>query len=328
MMNKRRPGPASLERISFYRRLAGVAPVRESYARKFALVAFVGSFVPLAVFIVYLLATRTNWTAIYPPLVALILASFAGFLWLLWAMRELLAPVDVTAEALRDYIDRRRLPELPVDLPDTAGRLMEGTQYSLEQLDATIQRLERVSDTDDLTGMYNRRAGEKRLTEEVARAERDLQSFQIALIDIKGLASINECFGHAAGDACIAHMGEMLQLNTRRGDWIARWGGDDFIVGLHRNRSVKNVVARIVRAVESHPCEVAPGNELALQLACGVADYRFGSGAAGLLADVEHALYAAREQARHDGGSHICFRSELDAAPRAAPQPLAAPLTG
>ncbi|HUJ00557.1 MAG TPA: GGDEF domain-containing protein [Usitatibacter sp.] len=322
MVSKVSPGTTVLERIAVYRRFDRVARLRESYAGKFAFAAFVGIFVPLAVFAVWLLMDRADWIAMYPALAALFLACFAGFLWMLWVLRELLAPVEITAEALREFIERRRVPDLPTGFPDTAGALMEGTQYTLAQLNDTINRLERVSDTDQLTGLYNRRAGEKRLGEEVARAERDLQTFQLALFDINDFGKVNDLHGHSAGDACISHVAALLQLNTRRGDWLARWGGDEFVVGLHRNRALRKVVARLVKAVESSPCEIAPGRELTIRLSCGVAEYRFGSGATGLLADTDHAVYAAKELARGDGLSHVCYRSELDL-PRASAETVA-----
>ena len=322
MVSNVQPGGQVLERIALYRLLDRIAPLRASYAGKFALAAFFGLLGPLAAFIVYLLVAHADWSRMYPVLVALFLASLAGFLWMMWVLRELLAPVELTAEALRAYLDHRRVPELPAGFPDRAGQLMEGTQYALMQLNETINRLERVSDSDQLTGIYNRRAGEKRLGEEVARAERDLQTFQVALFDINDFKRVNERLGHSAGDACISHVTALLQLNTRRGDWLARWGGDEFMLGLHRNRALKPVIARLVKAIESAPCETAPGKELILRLACGVAEYRFGSGAAGLVADVESALYAARELARQDGLSHVCYRSELDVPARASREPL------
>ncbi len=318
MVSKVQPGRTVIGRMAIYRLLSRVAPVRASYAGKFVLAAFVGVLVPLAIFILYLLIARADWQTMYPVLAALVLASFMGFLGTLWVLKELLVPIDLTAEALHDYIDRRKVPDLPIDFPDRAGRLMEGTQYTLMQLHETINRLERVSDSDELTGLYNRRAGDKRLAEEVARAERDLQTFQIAMFDINEFKSLNERFGHSAGDACISHLAALLQLNTRRGDWVARWGGDEFVIGLHRNRALKLVVGRIVKAIETSPCEISPGVELRLKLSCGVADYRFGSGSAGLTADAEAAMYAAKEFARHDGQSHVCYRSELDLPERLA----------
>jgi len=230
----------------------------------------------------------------------------------MWALRELLVPIDLTAEALRTYIESRKLPDLPVTYPDRAGKLMEGTQYTLRQLHETITRLERASDIDELTGVYNRRAGEKRLSEEVARGERDLQSFQVAFLDINDFKTFNDRYGHSAGDAAIAHVAALLQLNVRRGDWVARWGGDEFVVGLHRNRALKMVMSRIVKAIESSPCEVAPGSEIPIHVSCGVAEYRFGSGADGVLADADRAMYAAKELARLSGESHVCYRNELE----------------
>jgi diguanylate cyclase (GGDEF)-like protein len=311
MISTVQAGRKALDRMPLYQRLASFAPVRDTYAGKFALAAFVGILIPLAVFILYMLVSRADWTTMYPVLAALVLACFMGFLGTMWILRELLVPIDLTAEALRNYIEKRELPDLPIAFPDRAGRLMEGTQYTLSQLHETINRLERVSDTDDLTGIYNRRAGEKRLAEEVARAERDLQTFQLAFFDINSFKQINDRHGHSAGDACISHLANLLQLNTRRGDWVARWGGDEFIVGLHRNRALKMVMERIVKAIAAAPCEIAPGLEVRLSVSCGVAEYRFGAGPAGVLADADKAMYAAKEIAHADGKSHVCYRSEL-----------------
>jgi diguanylate cyclase (GGDEF)-like protein len=311
MISTVQAGRKVLDRLTLYGRLAAFAPVGDSYAGKFALAAFIGILVPLAVFILYLLLSRADWSAMYPALAALVLASFMGFLGTMWILRELLVPIDLTAEALKAYIEKRELPDLPISYPDRAGKLMEGTQYTLAQLHETINRLERVSDTDDLTGIYNRRAGEKRLSEEVARAERDLQTFQVAFFDINLFKQINDRHGHSAGDACISHIANLLQLNTRRGDWVARWGGDEFLVGLHRNRALKMVMERIVKAIAASPCEIAPGLEVRLSVSCGVAEYRFGAAPAGVLADADKAMYAAKELAHKDGKSHICYRSEI-----------------
>src|SRR5258706_6028502 len=311
MVSKVKPGEAALERMKIYRMLARLGPVRDSYAGKFALAAFVGGMIPLVLFIVYLLVAGAALEMLYPILAALVLACFMGFLGTLWLLRELLVPIDLTAETLRTYIDSRKMLDLPVHFPDRAGRLMEGTQYTLSQLHETISRLERVSDTDDLTGVYNRRAGEKRLAEEVARAERDLQSFQLAFFHINHFKSINDVSGHSAGDACISHVAALLQLNTRRGDWVARWGGDEFVVGLHRNRALKMVMERIIKAIESTPCEINPGEEKKVTVSCGVAEYRFGDGAAGVLPHAARGVYAGKGRCRHDRGSHGWYRTEL-----------------
>ena len=313
MVSKIPSGNTVLPRMGIYRLVSQIPQIGNSYSAKFAAAAFVGTLTPLIVFIIYLLVARSDWESMYPVVAALMLACFAGFLGTLWLLRELLVPIDLTAESLRNYIDSRALPDLPVNFPDRAGRLMEGTQYTLSQLHETINRLERVSDTDDLTGIYNRRAGDKRLTEEIARAERDLQGFQVAFFDINDFKKINDQYGHSAGDACISHVAALLQLNTRRGDWVARWGGDEFVVGLHRNRALRMVMERIVKAISTSPCEISPGKEINLAVAAGVAEYRFGMGAAGVIAEADKAMYIAKEQYRKDRQSHICYWNDLSA---------------
>ena len=311
-MPSRIPSGASVVgRMAIYRRLVGIPALQKSYARKFAVAAFAGTQVPLLVFIAYLLLARADWASMFPLVAALVLACFAGFLGTMWALREILVPIDLTAEALRRYLEERRLPDLPVEFPDQAGRLMEGTQYTLTQLNETINRLERVSDSDDLTGLYNRRAGDKRLAEEIARAERDLETFQLALVEVSGLRDINQAHGHSAGDACLSHVAALLQLNTRRGDWVARWDGNTFAIGLHRNRALKMVMERIVKAVSASPCEVAAGREITVAVNLGVAEYRFGAGRTGLLGDVERAVGAAKEKSVRLGGSQVGYYHEL-----------------
>jgi GGDEF domain-containing protein len=325
MVSKIQPGQASVGRMGIYRASAGLGMLKDTYAGKFACAAFIGILVPLATFIVYLLISRTDFETMYPALAALVLACFAGFLGTLWLLRELLVPIDLTAEALRDYIDSRKLPDLPIHYPDRAGRLMEGTQYTLTQLHETISRLERVSDTDDLTGIYNRRAGEKRLAEEVARAERDLQTFHVAFFDVNGFKVINEKHGHSAGDA--------VHLAPRRAA-AAEHAPRRLGRALGRRRVPRRAApqpraqdgdgARRSRPIASSPCEIAPGLELRIAVACGVADYRFGSGAAGVLADVGRATYAAKQAGHADALSHIAYRNEISEAPLPEPAQAAA----
>jgi diguanylate cyclase (GGDEF)-like protein len=130
--------------------------------------------------------------------------------------------------------------------------------------------------------------------------------------------AINDRYGHSAGDACISHVATLLQLNTRRGDWVARWGGDEFIVGLHRTNALEMVMERIVHALNTSPCELSPGVELRISVSIGVAEYRFGSGASGVVSDADKAMYAAKVRAHADGRSHVCYRSQISELPRTA----------
>jgi GGDEF domain-containing protein len=167
-------------------------------------------------------------------------------------------PVDMTAQALRDYIDSRKLPTCrALHRPRRAAD--GGHAIHPHAAARDDHALERVSDTDDLTGIYNRRAGEKRLSEEVARAERDLQTFHLAFFDVNGFKAINDKHGHSAGDAVISHLAALLQLNTRRGDWVARWGGDEFVVGHAPQQGAQDGDGAHHQGDRRSPCEIAPG---------------------------------------------------------------------
>ena len=122
----------------------------------------------------------------------------------------------------------------------------------------------------------------------------------------------------------ISHVAALLADSTSPRDCVARWSGDEFIVGCIQ-RSLRVVMERIVKAVDSSPCEIGPGLELRVTVSCGVADYRFGSGPMGVIADADRAMFAAKELSRaKPGASHVCYRSEMSEVMAPRPDAVAA----
>ncbi|MCS7194804.1 MAG: diguanylate cyclase [Meiothermus sp.] len=90
--------------------------------------------------------------------------------------------------------------------------------------------LEEAALTDGLTGLYNRRAFDLRLKEEVERARRYRYPLSLLVIDLKNFKPINDHLGHAAGDWALREVARALLQGGRAGDLVFRWGGDEFAV--------------------------------------------------------------------------------------------------
>src|SRR5918997_4133837 len=157
----------------------------KSYQGKILLIVFLGTHVPLVALVGYLLlSSPIGMRPALNVLVLLLIATLAGTAAALWALHGLLAPVRLTSSSLREYLDSKRLPDLPIHFTDEAGSLMADMQYALDNLDSTIRSLEGLSGTDPLTGLSNRREGEKRLAEDAARVRRGESTLTLAVVDV------------------------------------------------------------------------------------------------------------------------------------------------
>jgi len=94
------------------------------------------------------------------------------------------------------------------------------------------EEMERVAALDGLTGCYNRRFGLNRLREEFARARRMDAPLAVILFDIDHFKSINDTWGHLAGDRVLASLARQIRLSVRQGDLLVRYGGEEFLAVL------------------------------------------------------------------------------------------------
>ena len=274
----------------------------KSYQGKIVLVNFVGTHLPLIALVLYLLLSSSLGSGPALSVVtSLLVATLAGTVAALYALRGLLAPIDLASRSLREYLDSRRLPELPVKFTDEAGRLMADVQYVVESLDATIGSLEELSGTDHLTGILNRRQGEKRLAEEAARVRRGGEVLTVGVVDVNKFKHINDTYGHQVGDACIQHVADVIRRNIRQGDWLARWGGDEFVLAL-RDASpfarTEALLQRIVKDLKNSPLRLSQGEELRLSVTVGASRYSGEEDLRELLAKADEAMYEAKREGR------------------------------
>ena len=292
------------DQLRLYRILSR-AGFPKSYVGKVFLTAFLGTHMPLLALLTYFLGRRRfGLRGALRVLSITVPATLGGTAFTLWAMNALSAPTALASRALRRYLTTGELPGLPVDYTDRAGRLMADVQYTVERLDAAVRSLEEQAARDHLTGAYNRRAAEERLAEDVERSGRGGGTLSLALFDLDRLKSINDQHGHYAGDACLTRFAAVLGRNLRTGDWVARWGGDEFVVGIwntQEEQSTRRAMERILEDIRQNPVPLPDGQEARLSVSAGTCRWKSGDDVRGLVSKADQALY----QAKAKGGDTV-----------------------
>jgi len=123
-----------------------------------------------------------------------------------------------TARRIADEIAQRYLPQVPDE---------SSVQIRSEEKWAALERL---ALTDPLTGLSNRRAGERALEREVARSRRTGSPLSLALLDLDHFKQVNDDYGHSTGDRMLCEVGRILTSAFRASDLAVRWGGDEFLI--------------------------------------------------------------------------------------------------
>jgi diguanylate cyclase (GGDEF)-like protein len=124
---------------------------------------------------------------------------------------------------------------------------------------------QKLSTTDELTGLANRHFFAKHLPRELDRAMRRKLPLSVAMCDIDHFKRINDTYGHATGDHVLREFGIRLQKHLRRGkDWVARLGGEEFAIVLSEIGAPQgvNIIEGIRRSIRSEPFDAPTKNIL------------------------------------------------------------------
>lgn len=139
------------------------------------------------------------------------------------------APALATAVAyLRALADAGALDQSTREAVDALVDAAEDARQRLAAQDARIRQLLNLSVTDELTGLLNRRGFLTELRRALARAERNGETGVVLLCDLDRFKAINDTYGHAAGDAALVVVGQLLANGVRAHDAVGRLGGDEF----------------------------------------------------------------------------------------------------
>jgi diguanylate cyclase (GGDEF)-like protein/PAS domain S-box-containing protein len=169
-------------------------------------------------------------------------------------------------------------------------------RQAMLDLTAANERLERQAIVDELTGVFNRRHGNRRLHEEFELAMRYARPFAVGVIDLDDFKRINDHLGHQVGDRVLQSVASQIQGVLRGTDVVARWGGDEFLVVLGGSdaRRARQIGERIIDRIATARVS---GFEAPVRASVGLATFEPSDpppDAQTLVARADQALYRAK----------------------------------
>ncbi|WP_320170720.1 sensor domain-containing diguanylate cyclase [Maridesulfovibrio sp.] len=166
-------------------------------------------------------------------------------------------------------------------------------------------RLELQAETDELTGLANRRAFEKRVDSAFSAFARNSRPFALILLDLDGFKQVNDIYGHLEGDGVLKKIAEIVARSAGESDFCARWGGDEFILLADGDTDRGVALAENIReAVEQAGiCNDlnggSKGRDVSVTVSSGVAGYMVGDTLDSLTRRADQAMYASKKSGKN-----------------------------
>ncbi len=207
---------------------------------------------------------------------------------------------EVLIEEVEKFIKRHQVLTRKFE---SARNYLQRVDINSQQLTDEMDRVRLLSVTDELTGLPNRRAFMKRLEDEIGRVNRYRYPISLVLIDLDGFKSVNDQYGHAAGDAVLRAYAENVLCAFRHHDLVARYGGEEFAVILPNTsgEGTMRALAKVQEIVTTSQCSYN-GSSISLPtFSAGLAEFRPGEQSSEYIERVDAALY----QAKHSGRNRI-----------------------
>jgi diguanylate cyclase (GGDEF)-like protein len=286
-------------KLALYSFLARFGVLKKSYTAKIMLVAFLGTHVPLLTLLTtFVISNSYSWEMTVRVLVIALLATLAGTAATLYALRHLLAPVILTSAALQDYLNTKKLPELPTEFADEAGTLMADTSQTIHKLDELIRY---ISNYDALTGLPNRDLFRDRLHQTVSQSENNQRLVAVLLLGIDDFTDMSHTLDRETLNLLLRAIAQRLTTCMGQTDILAHVGEDEFAIALTEIPSFESAIklSQLIVSTLAKPFFLE-GSSIRITASIGIAinDLEDRNGVDKLLQQARLALYQAKQQGR------------------------------
>jgi two-component system cell cycle response regulator len=179
--------------------------------------------------------------------------------------------------------------------------IIEGELGGPLQMTSLYEDARRLATTDALTGLLNRRAFVEAVDRERARSDRHSFPLSLLLLDIDHFKRANDEYGHAVGDIVLQGVADVLMSVARRSDFVARWGGEEFVVALPQTGEAGARIAaeRVRRAIAAATHRIPDGRPLQVTASIGVAYADAPWSMEALINAADEAMYSAKARGRN-----------------------------
>ncbi len=216
--------------------------------------------------------------------------------------RSILLPLRILEEGAARFGAGDLAHRVPLATWDELGQLGRSFNAMAEKLASSQAALEDLSIHDGLTGLYNYREFQRRLTEEAERSGRYGRPFSLLMLDIDHFKIVNDTCGHLAGDEALRQFSALIRREVRPVDQVARYGGEEFVIALPETAGpgALAVAERMRDIIATYAITVAPGQVVNLTVSIGVASYpEDAESEERLIGAADQALYAAKQAGRN-----------------------------
>jgi diguanylate cyclase (GGDEF)-like protein len=202
--------------------------------------------------------------------------------------------------------ERQRSRSAQEKMKKLSQRILQAERDARE-MGKKAERFQLAAMKDGLTGLYNRNAFDAKIQETLKAFNEIGEPFSIILFDVDRFKEINDTFGHVAGDKVLKKVAQCLKESFRKNDFIARYGGDEFVVAIERltREMARERVLNFRKALKKRRFTSHARGDVTLTVSAGIALAMDGDTLESLIERADKAMYASKQKSNETLSSQL-----------------------